>query len=60
MTESDKKESLKRRLKEGAVLRQCNHENGTYVVHLTTDPPLVFNEKEEEQVDRILHELNQI
>ena len=60
MPENDQFAVLKERLKKGAILGQTVHEKSSYVVHLTTDPPIVFSTKDEEQVDRVLHELGQI
>lgn len=60
MAENRQLEMLKQRLMQGAVLRQTAHEHNQYVVHLTTDPAIAFPAGDEEQVDRVLHELNQI
>lgn len=60
MPENEAFSALKKRLKQGAVLSQTAHEEGQYVVHLTTDPPIAFPAADEEQVDRVLHELGQI
>jgi hypothetical protein len=60
MSEFQKLTNLQSRIKKGAALKQTSHDGGNYVVHLTTDPPIVFGAEAEDKVDRILHDLSQI
>lgn len=60
MEENNLLNALRSRLEKGAVLRQTAHDQNQYVVHLTTDPAISFPSEQEEQVNRVLHELNQI
>jgi phospholipase C len=56
MSEFQKLTNLQSRIKKGTRLIQTSHEDGNYVVHLTTEPPIVFDAKDES----MLRDLDQI
>lgn len=60
MSDFQKITNLQSRIKKGTRLKQTSHEGGNYVVHLTTDPPIVFDVRDEGEVNRVLHDLDQI
>lgn len=60
MSDFQKITNLQSRIKKGTRLTQTSHEGGNYVIHLTTEPPIVFDAKDETKVNQILHDLDQI
>ena len=60
MSDFQKLTNLQSRIKKGTRLKQTSYDGENYVVHLTTDPPIVFDVKDEEKVNQVLHNLDQI
>jgi len=58
MSKFQKLTNLQSRIKKGTRLIKASHDDDNYVVHLTTDPPIAFDAKDEGAVNRILHDLN--
>lgn len=59
MSDFQKLTNLQSRIKKGTRLKQASREGEKYVVHLTTDPPIIFDAKDEEKVNQVLHNLDQ-
>lgn len=59
MSEFQKLNNLQSRIKKGTRVVKVIHEGENYVVQLTTDPPIVFEAKDEAAVNQVLHSLDQ-
>ena len=54
-----KMENLKQRLKNGEKVERCGFENGEYVVHLSKEPTIAFDDNVKDRADKIIKEFGQ-
>jgi hypothetical protein len=55
-----KMENLKQRLMNGETVKKRGFEHGDYVIHLTNEPAILFDDNCKNRADKVLQEFHQL